>query len=196
MQAQKKQQATKRDFQEDKMNDSTFSMMDWLPFAVAFFLVFVLLIILRIKGKLMTEGEYDERQLVGRGKAYQYAFFSLIFYNVIYGYLDAVGVKWCLPSVGVMVGVLFGVTVFAVTAICRDAFIGIRDTHKRSIRILIAGALAQTVCFFSDLADGGVVKDGLLTTSFVSLCCAVCFSVIVIVFLIHSRKNRLPEEQE
>lgn len=156
---------------------------------------FCLLTIVGRKAK-NAENHYDERQLVERGRAYKLAFFTLLIYNVIYGCVDGFGTKWCEPSVGMLVGVFLGVTVFACAAICSDAFGGIHNNTRSIILLWVLIIVVQLICFVLDCVDGVVIENGVLTIHFISLVNAVCFIIILAVYFVHHRKEKLLGEKE
>lgn len=150
----------------------------------------ILLIARRGKGN-----EYDERQLVERGRAFQSAYLTLGIYTIFCAVIESDGVQCFTPGVLPMIGLFLSVTVFAVTAIRHDALSGLHTKPKDAIRLWLLIIVVQLVCFVLDWRDGDVVRDGVLTLSVISLVNAVCFLVMLVVYLAHSRKAALPEEE-
>ena len=177
---------------EKKMENINTVPFKWFALAVVFF---VLLTIISRKSKIADE-KFDERQTVGRAQSYKLAFFTLIIYSVVYACLDSADIKWCQTPVGLLVGVFLSVTVFAVTAIRRDALVGIRGSAKSTVILWCIVIFVQLVCFALDCAEGKLFEDGVLAMPFVSLVNAVCFVVILIVFLVHNAKEEQPPEEE
>lgn len=167
-----------------------------LPLAALAAAVLFILLRRRGAGKAAGGGAYDERQLVERGRAYKLAFFTLLLYNFAYACAEGLGFKWCKPPVGMLVGIFVGVTVFAVSAITRDALGGIRSDAKSTIALWVLIIAVQSACFAADCLEGRLIENKLLTLSFVSLTNAVCFLIVLVVYLVHNRKAALAEEAE
>lgn len=160
-------------------------------------LIFMMIIIIRrLRAENGVSAKYDERQTIARGQAYKVAFFTLLFYIAIYACVDALGFVWCETSTGMTVGIFLGVTVFAVFSICTDSFNGIHNKNKGVVSLCITVILAQLIGFVGEVADDGLVNNGLVTSALTNLTCAVCFMVILIVYLIHEKRAKLPEEDE
>ena len=146
------------------------------------------------KHKVVFSKEYDERQIIGRGQAYKAAFFTLLAYNFVCAILNGCGVKWWEPEVGLLIGLFVSVTVFAVTAITKDALHGIHTQSKSVISVFLLVIVVESIAFVVKCIDGGVIEDGLLSLGFIPLAAAVCFAVMLIAFLIHNQKAKLLEE--
>lgn len=138
--------------------------------------------------------QYDERQIIGRGQAYKRAFFALLVYNVVYACVDSGGITWCEPGVGMVIGIFWSVTIFAITAISKDAFGGIYTKPKSIILLFLLIIVVQSICFVAECIDGNLIENGILTMRFISLFNAICFAVILAVYLIYNRKTKLLEE--
>ena len=165
-----------------------------LPLAVLFALILAVLFFGRSSGN-HPNTEYDERQLIERGRAYRLGFFAFLFYNVLCAILDACGVRWCAPAVSPMVGIFLGVAVFAVSAIRRDALRGIGSKPSGAIGLWVLIILVQTVCFVLDCLEGKVIENGVVTMSFVSLVNAAVFLLVLVVYLVHIRRAERSEEE-
>ena len=75
--------------------------------------VIVTLIIANIKRKKNTYTEYDERQVLARGKAYKSAFFVLIGYIIACALVNVLEINWAELSVQMFIGLfLSGVLAF------------------------------------------------------------------------------------
>lgn len=169
----------------------------WMSIAVFGLIVIALcLLILFIRRSKQKDSEYDERQRIGRGQAYKWAFFMLLAYSLVWSCLEASGLRWLEPGVGQMIGIFAAVTVFALVAICHDALVGLQTKEKSALLLWCLIIVVQLFCFVADCVEGSVLRNGLLTHSVVSLMNAVCFLLILIVYLVHRRKTGLPEDEE
>lgn len=108
----------------------------------------VTLAILRTRGD-SSAGRYDERQVIARGKAFKYAYFSILIYYLIYCciliYIDD---KW-LQMTCTALGMFISVTVFAVSAIWNDAYVSFQEKSGSYLAIfwvLLAVNLMPVIC--------------------------------------------------
>ena len=126
--------------------------------------------------------EYDERQMIGRGKAFQAGFFTTLIAGAIIACLD-----FCelLPGRSLpwsMGALLLGVTVFAVTAIHYDAYVGFNVKPRR---YYIMGA-----CFIAIMVSDGILNirhtdPDKVTFGILNFQVAAIWVVIIIALLLH-----------
>ena len=84
--------------------------------------------------KATPNSEFDERQLYLRGKAFQHAFFSVLIISGLYSIIVlSVGHPLMEDGVSTMLAALFGVMVFAVECIMRDAYFSVIYTPISNI---------------------------------------------------------------
>ena len=106
--------------------------------------VVISLVILAFAKK--SKGEYDERQVLVRGKAYKVGFLSTLGAGAVYGFISTV-LKRPLAEDGIAVFfiLLFGVGVFVVYCIMNDAFFSISDKIKpvHLVVLLLLGMVSQ-----------------------------------------------------
>lgn len=143
-----------------------------------------------------TTEDYDERQLVIRGKAYKVGFLSTLGAGAVYGFISAV-LKRPLAEDGIAVFfiLLFGVGVFVVYCIMNDAFFSISDKIKpvHLVVLLLLGVVSQGYMIYTNLTEGTIVgKNGELTARvlpFGILLLFLCVLAALAVKLIKSRKE-------
>ena len=134
---------------------------------------------------------YDERQMVGRGKAFQAGFFTLLIAGGICNIWDFVsplpgeGFVW---NIGVM---LLGVAVFAVTAIHFDAYLSLNENPRRFLTGGFCFIVSMTLFGVTNLHSArpenhlfGILNFGV----------GLVWLVIVIALLLHRRKAQKEEE--
>ena len=159
--------------------------------------VALMCVIARKKGKVrFGKCAYDERQQFARGKAFQAGFFTILIYEVVYAIVDAAGVKWCENLTGILLGLFLGVTVFAVVAITRDAYIKINERPNSWMGIWVVMILLNLFCGVRQAIQGELFENGMLTEQWMNWMCAVMFIVILIAQLTHNRKLRREELEE
>lgn len=140
-----------------------------------------------------NSGKYDERQVAGRGKAFQAGFFTTLIASAgvsIWEYL-AEG----LPGSAFLwhIGALFvGLLVYALTAIHYDAYVGMYDSPTRFVRMgvifVAANALIGLVNLNNDRPSGVIMP-------YLNLAIAIMWIIIVAALLLH-RRNAQKEDEE
>lgn len=154
-------------------------------------------VIAQRKGKVrFGKCEFDERQQFARGKAFQAGFFTILIYEAVYAAVDVAGVKWCANITGIMLGLLLGITVFAIVAITKDAYMSMNERPKGWMVIWAGVILLNAVCGIRQAVGGDLIRDGLLTEMWMNWMCTGMFTAILIAQLIHNRKLRQEESEE
>lgn len=125
--------------------------------------------------------EFDERQLMEQGRAYKYAFFTLLSYLVVCVYLDIFGVVWSSLSAAAFLGMLLSVGVFAVYCIITDAYFQVGASSWVSIAVIAGAGLINLIVGIIRAADGGLVEDGLITARSFQLFAGILLTVVAIV---------------
>ena len=162
-----------------------------LPFAVAFTIVFVLGWVLR-RNKQTASKQYDERQLLIQGKAYKYAFFTLVSYLVIIGMLTMIWeIDFATTYVYTLIGICVGLIVYVTYSLFHDAYIGM-DKSKN---------LSAGVAFFVGACNAGPVilfeldqlyADGILQPEFGRLIIGLTAVYIGIILVV---KKKMDEKE-
>ena len=134
----------------------------------------ILLIAFRKKGDC-KEG-YDERQLIIRGKAYQYGFFSILATLIGFACIaEFIGTHSIDPILYIAIPMTVGLFVFAMYAIIKDAFLGMGDSNRM---------LVLYFCVFVANAFGayGLLKGE--ENAILNLCLCFLFASVLIALLI------------
>lgn len=108
--------------------------------------VIVTLIIANIKRKKNTYTEYDERQVLARGKAYKSAFFVLIGYIIACALVNVLEINWAELSVQMFIGLFLSTAVFVGISIFNDAYFKGRKSLL-GVLAFIAGAEYLGIAF-------------------------------------------------
>ena len=146
----------------------------------------VVLIVYLIKRSMHEQRcEYDERQTAARGKAYQYAFFTTAIFELIYVCLEAADISFADGSIGPLLGVLFGVAVFAVTAIFNDAYVSLRESMKSAVFLPLLVIVLNLLIGIPNLHDDKAIVDGRLTFDAINLIIAMLFIIVLAAIVIH-----------
>ena len=158
-----------------------------ISFAAVFLIIWVLF--RRLRGKACME-QFDERQLYARGRAYQAGFLTFTCCICIDACLKMFGTAPYEDPLGEFTALFIAVTVFAIEAIRHDAFKGFHKNSRNYILLYFGVVLSQLVSTASSFLEGRLVEDGLLTLRCVSLVSAVTFSIILILLIRKSIRER------
>lgn len=151
-----------------------------------------LLLILLILKLTKTDGslrcKYDERQQIIRGRGFQYAFFMLMFYNVLFGLKDELfGLKLVDNMTGMFIGIVIGAMVYAVYCIWHEGYYSLNEKRGR-VQIAFFGiGVINLLLSLRSLMHGTMIRDGVLTFSSINLLCAVLMFLLVFVSLAKNR---------
>lgn len=155
------------------------------------------IILYLIKKKKHTAEEFDERQQLARGKAYRNGYVTTSFYLCAYGILEGLGIVWCEPMIGCIIGVMLGAAVTSLTAIKNDAYISMVDSVRKTCFVSVAFILGMIALFVVELLEGErLIADGKLTEGAAGLVIAIFWTVILAAVLVHSRNAKKQEAAE
>ena len=172
--------------------------------AVGLALVAVLVWITRkLGGKVdleCKEGAFDERQLLARGEAYKYAFFTLMIGMVIISLLGEVaGIKLFMSMAGVWLMVCISLAVFATICIMKDAYMSLYENVKGVVIMFSTIAILNIAIGISNLIDGmPILENGVISVRYTNLIVGILFAYILPVFIgrvIYNNKQ-LEEDEE
>ena len=134
---------------------------------------------------------YDERQIIGRGKAFEAGFFTLLISEFFVSFPDLVD---SLPGsffVWQMAAIGLSMVVFALTAVHFDAYLSMRNTPKQYIVMGCFFTVSALLLARVNFRDG---EAGSREVGFLCLMAAVVWVVLVAALLIHNRKKTRDEE--
>ncbi len=129
--------------------------------------------------------QYDEMQQQIRGKAYCFAFYTVIILEAVLIFVSLFGLR--LPMTGAVMHftiIVIGVLVLACYCIWHDAYVGLNTNMKRYAIIVIFAGLINLLSGIAAIASGRMILNGQLQTPFINLLCAIMLCVIGIVMLI------------
>lgn len=131
----------------------------------AVILLALLVILAKRKLRGPSSKQYDERQRAAQGKAYQWAYYTLLSYTLAAGLFDlSTGIVWADRYMEMMLGVFLSVGVFAAICIRHDAYVGFRDQPKKYILLFVVLGLINIIPSVLTITQGiGFVENGILT---------------------------------
>ena len=150
-----------------------------------------------IKKKRGKPGEFDERQELIRGKAYQHAFFAVMIFSALYG-IAVVMVERPLMADGVsaLIAMFVGIVAFAVESIARDAFFTAKNRPKSYIILYAAVIFSQIVNAVGNIREGGLIQDGVLTMRVLPIICAAVFAIVLLAIIVKAVQKPKEDDDE
>lgn len=170
-------------------------MLDYLPFIIAFVVIFTLIFIVNRKNSKST---YDERQTIARNKAYRCAFAAIMCYFVAGELVTLLSEKdWCTPECNIGIGMFISLGTFVVISIVNDAYIPAVSNNKNKSNLLIITLLGGYQLFMGicSVIDDGIMQNGLLNLP-ITLCVGVLMVIVVLTQLIKFAFDRKAEKDE
>ena len=140
-------------------------------------------------------GDFDERQQLLRGKAFQKGFLMMLILSGVYWVVVELILQRPLMKDGLsgVVIALLSVGVFGIDCILHDAFFTVKNKPVTYIALFSACTLAQVPSAISNIRSGSVLENGVLTFSVLPIVCAVVFLGILFAIIV---KRALPEKEE
>lgn len=149
-----------------------------------------------IKYKKKKTCLYDERQILTRGKGFQYGFFTLMFYDLIFNATYINGTKWCDNLTGNMIGIMLSLCVFAIYCIWNDAYLSLNEKPKLIYFTLGILTLSNLLIGIFALISGRLIQSGRVNLPIINLMLAIETLFLLITFFLKNRLNHKQSEQE
>ncbi|MCR5208938.1 MAG: hypothetical protein K6C99_01860 [Lachnospiraceae bacterium] len=145
-------------------------------------------------GKFKTK--YDEMQEIVRGRAYKYAFWTLVCFEALVITWDAMGIPAFLSGYAVQfLGIIIAVMVQVNYSIWNNAYIGLNTNPRRfAIISIIIGIFNLLVCTCNTHLYSAMVVNGRLNDSVINLVTAFCFVIIGVELFIKHNKDKAESE--
>lgn len=146
------------------------------------------------------KGAYDERQMLARGEAYKYAFFTLMIGMVIITLLGEIaGIKIFMSMAGVWLMVCISLAVFATICIMKDAYMSLYENVRGVVIMFSAVAILNLAIGIGNLVHGmPLLENGVLSVRCTNLIVGVLFVYILPVFIgrvIYNNKQLEKDEE-
>lgn len=154
----------------------------------------------KIEWNCNKENAYDERQLLARGVAYKYAFFTLLLGLVIASVLDEIsGISLFMSFAGIWIEICLSIAVFATICIVKDAYMSLYENVKGIVATFAVIGLSNLGIGSINVLDGEpLIENGVLTKGCTNLIVGVLFIYILLVFIgrvIYSNKQMEEDEE-
>lgn len=162
---------------------------------IVFAIAVVALVIWRLTSKTKQNCEYDERQLLVRGKGFQYGFFTLMIYDMFYGAACMVEMPvWCDNMAGIFGGIILALLIFGIYCIWNDAYMSLNANRKSIYILFFVGSISNLFAGIFSVLDGSIIEDGKITFHSINLLLGILFAVFMIVFWLKNRRDNREAE--
>ncbi len=154
-----------------------------LSIVIPLMLIILMLVIgysvMILKGDDMKQN-YDERQVLIRGRAYEYAFCTMIVTNSLSGLLGMGGVE--LPVSGfelLLISVMLGVLIYALYSIWNEGYFALNMRKKSMVVILILVGLMNMI-----IGIMALLQNGMTDIRYLNFLCGIMLLVICVTMLV------------
>lgn len=161
-------------------------------FASAFLIIFLIAfcaIMLIRRGRI----NYDERQIIARGKAYKFGFVAMTLYFVASELVCIISkVEWASHETNLSIGICFSVVTFAIVCIIKDAYVGFNQKMSSILIPLIIIGLGNIALGIITLKKNhwNIIYNDQLYLPANLVCGAAVFIVIIVALIKYSMENR------
>lgn len=140
--------------------------------------------------------EYDERQILVRGKAYKYGFFAMVFTMLLNGYIMEYVSEWCTLMVYAVTCMTIGILVFVAVSIFSDAYLKLSTKPISAIILFSLFGMANLISPVIDFIHNGTLLDENGKFYSVNLECAILMCCVIIMLFIKMYISRKEEGDE
>ena len=141
--------------------------------------------------------DYDERQQLIRGKGYMYAFYTILFYEVLMMIIDIGEFSLPIESYAVhCVGLIIGVIALGVYCIWNDVYWGLNNNKKTYYAIFVVCTIFNLIPVIGQARMGTLVQDGKIGLPILNIMVLVMMAVLGIVFIIKKLTGKNSSEEE
>ena len=169
-------------------------MSEYYAIGVMVGVVLVALILKAIHKDGRVKTEYDERQLIVRGKSYTYAFWGMLVANAVMIGLEEGNAD--LPVLGLnqfFIPILIGIIIQVSYSIFHDAYKGMNDNMIRYTVIMTVVSVFNLFVGIMSWVREGFIQNGKVYPLFANLMVGLLFLIVAIEMII--RKAMLDREE-
>ena len=107
------------------------------------------------------KGKYDERQQIARGKAFTWAYATLLVYLAVWMVFRSMDIPFFMEGVSVIIGALLSIAVFVGYSIFHDAYFKASESPRTWLIIISAVSLLNLGIGMGKLLRGETIADRL-----------------------------------
>ena len=143
------------------------------------------------------KSEYDERQQRIRGKAYKYAFYTMIMYHVFKIGLSFTGISIPVePYVSEFFGIFLGCTVLGAYCVWNDVYWGLNNDKKRYFIIFGICLLLNLIPVVMPALSGEFERDGIGGAPMMNILVIIMMAILIIEMGIKHLIDKNKEDEE
>ena len=170
-------------------------LMGYVAAIVVMVVVSAMIVIIRKKLD-STNKNYDERQILIRGKGYMISFMTVLLLLFIYaGFFYGMTKDIVSPQLVIFAIGFIGITVYVIYCILGDAYLQVGQNPKKWIILMVFVIISNTLVAIKE-SDQGFTAQGLATGLAINSIIAILFTVILVVFLIKLGMDKRGEGHE
>lgn len=152
----------------------------------------IIVLVSRKDGKM--KADYDERQILARGVAFQAAFFTMLIYYALLYFFQTLEVPLPIAEdVLTVSGILLSVVVFVGMAIWKDAYFALNDKNKSLICFFLVIGFIDLAMGITNIRNERVIVNGICTNAVLPLLSGIMFALILIMLVLKSVIDREDE---
>ena len=170
------------------MEGKSFSYI--IGLCVGIFVAILVLSLLR-KRRGGASNEYDERQVMVRGKAFNRAFLTLMLYLLADAGVCVLWQPWAMPGVSNILGIFLAIGVFLVVAIRGDAYFSLQEKPRTFRLLCLVVIFCQMPNIIMTIRDPeeSFLTDGRLNENCLAVGCIVVFAVALVSIWLHEKQQ-------
>ena len=141
------------------------------------------------------EAKYDERQTAVRGRAFKYAYGTLLVALLLYVVTDGIW-DWCVPLTGCAAAIAVSLVPYVWVSIMNEAYWWANTSRIGQYVTFALLGLMNLGLAFSSWLEGDLITDGALQTGGANLVLGVVFIYIFAVAMIQRARLRRAGDSE
>lgn len=142
-----------------------------------------------------SEAKYDERQTAVRGRAFKYAYGTLLVALFFYFLSDMLW-PWCVPAVGCISAIAVSLVPLAWVSIRNEAFWWAESGRKAQYVVFALVGVMNLLLAFDSWRCGDLIVEGVLQTGGANLILGVLFVYVFAVAMVQRARVRREGEDE
>lgn len=142
--------------------------------------------------------EYDERQRLVNGKAYEYGFYTMLALCVtyIFAWFTGAADDFLSPGVAVALIMLIVAAVVGIYNVLNDGYLAVNAYEERVIATLSAILAINILATIGGIRTGNLIKDGKLGISSVNAFCGLLMLALIVAIVIRKARNKKEDDDE
>lgn len=140
--------------------------------------------------------KYDERQQLIRGRGFKYGFFTMIVCEALVILFGGILEMFVERNIISFFGICLGVVVYASYSLWNDGYIALNENPKRLMIVFAVLSLMNIVIGISNILNGTLIENGIVSYRAVNLICGVMVLIIFIEMIIKYTSGKDSEERQ